>query len=229
MTENIPVGWAYLPVAFVLGGLHALEPGHGKVLASVFLISGKHTWKDAVVLGVVTTVTHTSFIAVLAAASLWAKDEMKGPFLQASQVGAAAVLVLVGLISIWRSARALRHGHAHEHGHSHATPAPGSSGLGSVIAVGISNGMLPCPGALAALLVAFSLGQASLGLATVLTYSLGLAVSLSLLGILVLEAGRRAQAWLPSDKATLWMPLISSILVTATGLWLLLRVPSLLS
>jgi len=226
MTESFPVGWAYLPVAFVLGGLHALEPGHGKVLASVFLISGKHTWKDAVVLGVVTTLTHTSFIALLAAGSLWAKDELKGPVLQGSQAAAAAVLVLVGLVSIWRAARDLRHGHAH-HGHSHAEPPAGEGGLWSVVAVGISNGLLPCPGALAALLVAFSLGQASLGLATVLTYSLGLAVALSLLGILVLEAGRRAQAWLPSDRAALWMPLVSSILVTATGLWLLIRVPSL--
>ena len=88
--------------------------------------------------------------------------------------------------------------------------------------MGLGNGVLPCPGALAALLVAVSLGQVALGLTTVLTYSLGLAVALAVMGIIVVEAGRRARAWLPSDRAMLWLPLASGLLVFGTGLWLAL-------
>ncbi len=90
-----------------------------------------------------------------------------------------------------------------------------------VAILGLSNGALPCPGALAALLVALSLGQVMLGLVTVLTYSLGLATALAVMGILVVEAGKRVRQWLPSDRAMLWLPLASGILVLATGLWLL--------
>ena len=87
--------------------------------------------------------------------------------------------------------------------------------------LGLSNGLLPCPGALAALLVAVSLGQLALGLVTVLTYSLGLATALAAMGIVVVEAGRRLRSWLPTDRAMLWLPLASGLLVLGTGLWLL--------
>jgi ABC-type nickel/cobalt efflux system permease component RcnA len=74
---------------------------------------------------------------------------------------------------------------------------------------------------LAALLVALSLGRPILGMVTVLTYSLGLALALAGMGILVVEASRRARTWLPSEQALLWLPVGSGILVFATGLALL--------
>ena len=86
--------------------------------------------------------------------------------------------------------------------------------------MGLSNGALPCPGALAALLVALSLGQVALGLVTVLTYSLGLACALTAMCVVVVEAGRRVRALLPSDRAMMWLPLASGVLVLGTGVWL---------
>lgn len=225
MTEAVPLGWLYLPVAFALGGLHALEPGHGKSLASAYLVSGKHTWKDAVVLGLATTVSHTAVVVLLAIASLSLKAFLApGQLEKAIGMVGSAILILVGAWTIVRSIRNLRHGHGHAHAHSHehADPARSGDSLWGVALIGLSNGVLPCPGALAALLVALSLGQVALGLVTVVSYSLGLAVALAVMGILVVEAGRRARSWLPSDQAMLWLPMASGALVMGTGIWLLI-------
>jgi ABC-type nickel/cobalt efflux system permease component RcnA len=221
-----PLGWIYLPVAFLLGALHALEPGHGKSLASAYLISGKHDWKDAMVLGVATTLSHTSVVILLALASLSLKDLVEGPKLERGiALFGGCLLAGLGVWTAGNSLRQLRHGHAHQHGHSHGHghAAPSRGGFWGVAIVGLSNGVLPCPGALAALLVALSLGQMALGLATVFSYSLGLASALVAMGILVVEAGKRVRAWLPSERAMLYFPLASGCLVFGTGVWILLK------
>lgn len=222
---RIPLGWAYLPVAFVLGGLHALEPGHGKSLASAYLVSGKHDWKDALVLGLATTLSHTAVVILLALASMGLRSYFSQETLEhwVALVGALALLG-VGAWVIFDSIGAIRHGHSHGHshghGHDHGDHHEEARGYWGIALVGISNGVLPCPGALAALLVAMSLGQVSLGLITVLIYSLGLALALTGIGIVAVEAGKRARSWLPSDAALLWLPLCSGILVFGTGIWL---------
>jgi ABC-type nickel/cobalt efflux system permease component RcnA len=234
MVGGLPLGWGYLPVALALGALHALEPGHGKSLASAYLVAGKHTWKDALVLGAATTVSHTAVVVLLALASLGLRSRMDPGRLE-QNIGLFGAWTLIGL-GAWVSARSirdLRHGHSHGHTHGHSRglghahdgghdSEDGSQGFWGVAIIGLGNGLLPCPGALAALLVALSLGQAALGLATVLTYSLGLALALATMGIVVVEAGRRARTWLPSDRGLLWLPLASGLLVSGTGVALLL-------
>jgi nickel/cobalt transporter (NicO) family protein len=229
MTDAVlPLAWYYLPVAFVLGAFHALEPGHGKSLASAYLVSGKHDWTDAVVLGLSTTFSHTAVVVLLALASLSLSQFLSRDQLNhgVAEVG-AIILVGVGARVMLRSVRDLRHGHLgghdHDHGHPHGNESShaGKKGLWAIALLGLSNGILPCPGALAALLVALSLGKVFLGMTTVLTYSLGLATALATMGILVVEAGRRVRSWLPSDRALLWLPLGSGLLVFSTGTWLL--------
>lgn len=232
MQDAIPLGWLYLPVAFVLGALHALEPGHGKSLASAYLVSGEHDWKDAVVLGVATTFSHTAVVVLLALGSLALERFVPKEVLEHGvTLAGACILVGMGAWVALRSLTNLRHGHSHashghdhDHGHGHhhgAHDGGKATSTWDIALLGIGNGVLPCPGALAALLVAISLGKASLGVVTVLTYSLGLASALALMGIIVVEAGRRVRSWLPSDGAMLWLPLISGILVMGTGLWLI--------
>ncbi len=229
----IPLGWAFLPVAFLLGALHALEPGHGKSLTSAYLVAGRHTWRDAAVLGLATTVSHTAVVVVLALGGLWLGSRLPASSVErgVGVLGALALVAVGGFVAA-RAVRDLRHGHSHGHGHPHGHghdhgpgAARGDAGgsLWALAALGLGNGVIPCPGALAALLVALSLGRPALGLTTVLVYSLGLAAALAAIGILVIEAGRRARAWLPSDRALLWLPLASGCLVLGTGVWLLVR------
>src|SRR3954470_6224144 len=94
--SGIPLGWLYLPVAFALGALHALEPGHGKSLASAYLVTGKHDWKDAIVLGLATTFSHTAVVILLAAGSLALKSYFSQNQLERA-ITAAGALLLMGV------------------------------------------------------------------------------------------------------------------------------------
>ena len=59
--------------------------------------------------------------------------------------------------------------------------------------MGASAGLLPCPSALVVLLAAIAQHQVALGLLMIVVFSLGLATTLSGLGIAVVSAGRLTQ------------------------------------
>ena len=62
-TANV---WLLLPVAIVLGGLHALEPGHSKSMMTAFIVAIHGTAAQAVLLALSATVGHTMVVWVLA-------------------------------------------------------------------------------------------------------------------------------------------------------------------
>jgi nickel/cobalt exporter len=55
-----------LGLAALVGAGHALTPGHGKTVVAAYLVGQRGTYWHAVVLGIVTTLTHTSAVIVLA-------------------------------------------------------------------------------------------------------------------------------------------------------------------
>src|SRR5881396_2406399 len=58
--------WLYFPSAILLGALHGLEPGHSKTMMAAFIVAIRGSVKQAVLLGVSATVSHTAIIWVLA-------------------------------------------------------------------------------------------------------------------------------------------------------------------
>jgi nickel/cobalt exporter len=79
------------------------------------------------------------------------------------------------------------HNHSHSGGHIHShVPPEGNVNLKSLIALGISGGLIPCPSALLLLLSSIALGQVGYGLILVLSFSLGLASVLTGLGLLLI-------------------------------------------
>ena len=75
-----------------------------------------------------------------------------------------------------------------QHGHDHAPPATLSGR--SLLAIGASAGIIPCPSALVVLLAAVAQHQIALGLLLIVAFSLGLAATLTALGVLVVRASR---------------------------------------
>ena len=66
----------YYLTATLLGGMHALEPGHGKTVVAAYLIGTKGKKIDAVILGLVVTLTHTFSVILLAIAAKVASTKM---------------------------------------------------------------------------------------------------------------------------------------------------------
>ena len=62
--------WLYLPIAVVLGALHALEPGQAKSLMAAYIVAIRGTTRQAVVLAVSAATGHTIIVWILAIAAL---------------------------------------------------------------------------------------------------------------------------------------------------------------
>jgi nickel/cobalt exporter len=112
------------------------------------------------------------------------------------------------------------HDHTHEHGthtHSHVPEEVSWSGL---VALGASGGLVPCESALVLLLSAIALRRVGLGLVLLVSFSLGLAIVLMGIGILVIYA----KNLLPESHRAggnpffRWMPVASAAVVLVLGL-----------
>ena len=225
-----------LLLAVVIGGLHALTPGHGKTIVAAYLVGSKGRVRDAVILGFIVTFTHSFSVILLALLALFASRYILPDQLIPWMTAGSGVLILVlGLFLLRQRLRnVLRHGtaapvhdpaaHDHEGGHSHGgshhTHAPAAAGvtLGSLVALGVSGGIVPCPDALAVLLIAVSLNRILLGLAVIIAFSLGLAAVLIAIGILMVKARPLVDRFAGRGRFTLvWLPLASAALIAALG------------
>ena len=197
-----------LAVAFGLGAVHAFSPGHGKTMVAAYLVGSRGTPKHAFILGAATTFTHTISVFALGFVTLFLSryilPEQLYPVLGAI---AGLTIVWIGIELLSKRVRGLRghthhdeHGHAHTHhddGHDHHhhhgpgghTHVPeGEVTLGSLIALGASGGLVPCPSGLVLLLMSISLGRVALGLVLLVAFSAGLAAVLIAIGLTVVYA-----------------------------------------
>src|SRR5690242_3165505 len=58
-------------VAFVLGAVHALSPGHGKTIVAAYLVGSHGTPRHAIFLGGMVTFTHTISVFLLGITTLF--------------------------------------------------------------------------------------------------------------------------------------------------------------
>jgi len=110
------------------------------------------------------------------------------------------------------------HGHHHEHGPHGHTHMPDEVSWSGLVALGASGGLVPCESALVLLLSAIALRRVGLGLVLLVSFSLGLAIVLMAIGVLVIYA----KNLLPESKRTnpffRWMPVASAAVVMVLGL-----------
>jgi nickel/cobalt exporter len=118
------------------------------------------------------------------------------------------------------------HAHPHSHDHDHAQAdhshlPPGAEGepvtWRSLLALGISGGLLPCPSALVVLLGAIALNRIGFGLILVLAFSLGLAGALTAIGMMFIYAGRLFNRFPAQGRIIRFLPVLSALFVSAIG------------
>jgi len=96
---------------------------------------------------------------------------------------ASGLLVVVVGAGVLRARARRRKAHAHHHHHH-----PEDLSARGILAMGASAGLIPCPSALVVLLGAVAQHQLALGLVMIVAFSLGLAATLTALGIAVVHA-----------------------------------------
>jgi nickel/cobalt exporter len=252
-------------VAFGLGAMHAMSPGHGKTIVAAYLVGSRGTLKHAGLLGFMVTFTHTFTVFLLGLGILFFQR-----FFDAGKIvpllGAVSgmSIVSVGLMLLYKRANALMEGAHHSHAHhshahhSHQPPArtriaelraaasgqpladhqhessfvhshdgsthshtiEGEITPGSLIALGISGGIVPCPSALILMLSAIALGHPGVGLILLIGFSTGLALVLMACGALAIYAKHLlpTSAGMVNEPLFRLLPVFSAVIVICLGL-----------
>lgn len=250
--------WLFIPSAILLGALHGLEPGHSKSMMAAFIIAINGTVRQAVLLGVAATLSHTAVVWLVALVGLtfgshWNAETTEPYF----QLLSAVIMAGVALWMIFRLRRAANprndhhthphdhhhhddhghdhhHGHHHDHRHGHDEVAPdafdahaaahaaaiqrqfsgGKATDTQVILFGLTGGLLPCPAAITVLLLCLQIKAVTLGLGLVLCFSIGLAMTLVLSGVIAALSLRHAhRRWPDLLRLTRYAPYVSCALI----------------
>ena len=203
---------------------------------AAYLVGARGTFKHAIFLGGMVTFTHTISVFFLGFVTLFLSQyvlpEKIYPVLGAIS---GLSIVWIGGMLLFKRARRLRghadhdhshdhsHGHDHDHSHgphTHSHVPEGEVTMGSLIALGASGGLVPCPSALVLLLSSIALGRLALGLLLLVSFSAGLAVVLMAVGVAVLYA----KHLLPDSEKTAQhpafrlIPVFSAAVIMCLGL-----------
>ena len=215
------------------GALHALSPGHGKAMVAAYLVGTRGGPREAVALGATVTVTHTLGVFALGAVTLalsqYILPEDLYPWLTLVS-GLLVVAVGAGVLRArWRDARrpaaphSHHHHHDHDHDHHHHHHHPPEGGWKGVIGMGASAGLIPCPSALVVLLGAISQHQVALGMLLIVAFSLGLAATLTGLGLAVVYARRLTSRVDVTGNLARALPALSAVVIVLVGCVLTLQ------
>jgi ABC-type nickel/cobalt efflux system permease component RcnA len=201
---------------------HALSPGHGKTIVAAYLVGQRGTPLHAAALGLIVTVTHTIGVFALGLITLALSQlivpEQLYPWLN---LVSGLLVVAIGAAvfrSRYRHQRAHSQGHHHHHHHHHGAP-----GRRSLVAVGISGGLLPCPSALVVLLAAISLHRVAFGMLLIVAFSAGLALSITGIGLVAVFAKRLFRRASFEGRLVRLLPAASALVILAAGLAMTVR------
>lgn len=208
-----------LLVAAFWGAAHALTPGHGKALVAGYLVGTRGRPRHAFALGATVTVTHTAGVFGLGLVTLGLSTvvvpEQVYPWLT---LVSGLLVVGVGAGVLLRRARHARGHHGHHGAHHHHDHHGDDIGVRGILGIGAAAGLLPCPSALVVLLSAIALHRLAFGLALIVAFSVGLAATITSIGLAAVLARRafgRARLDGPLIRA---LPALSAAVIVAVGL-----------
>jgi nickel/cobalt exporter len=211
---------ASLAAALFWGAAHALSPGHGKTIVTAYLVGQRGTPRHAALLGLIVTITHTIGVFALGLVTL-ALSQLIVPDRLYPWLNLVSGLLVVGIGAAVLRARLRRRGHGHHHHHHHdSSPAPS---FRSLLAVGVSGGILPCPSALVVLLAAISLHRVAFGLVLILAFSAGLALSITGIGLVAVTARKAFRRLSFEGPLVRLLPAASALVILAAGLAMTVR------
>jgi ABC-type nickel/cobalt efflux system permease component RcnA len=226
---------AALGIAFILGAAHALTPGHGKTIVAAYLVGSRGTLKHAAFLGAMVTFTHTVSVFLLGLATMFLfQYVVPQNVIQVLGAISGLSIVAIGAWMLYKRVRASHPPHHHHHHHEHDdhhhhdhphgpdghTHLPDEVSWSGLVALGASGGLVPCESALVLLLSAIALRRAGLGLVLLVSFSLGLAVVLMGIGVLVIYAKHLLPESTKTQRGPFfrWIPVASAAVVLAVGL-----------
>ena len=137
---------------FLLGCLHALEPGHGKTFLLAYTIGGKLDFQKILLLTASLLVSHFVVLSIIAIIFNLIISEIASTFLhEFSHWLAPGIVISFGTYILAKAIYKSKHVHSDDCGHEHGKFT--DSTIGNPITVGFLTGMLPCASSLAVVMM----------------------------------------------------------------------------
>lgn len=200
-----------LVLSFAYGVLHAVGPGHGKMVVASYVVARRARWFRSVgfasLISLVQGISAVVVVGALGLALRWAQHDV----LAETTIVEIISYALIGIIGLWMLYLALtnRGGCADRH-HEHRLDA---HRRGAAL-LAVAAGTTPCASAIIVLLFALANSVFALGIAAALTMSIGMAITVSLIGLLTV-AGRHGAERFAAANSAAWMLYLERILQIA--------------
>ena len=137
---------------FMLGCLHALEPGHGKTFLLAYTVGGKLDLRKIMLLTASLIFSHFIILCIIAIIFNLIMTEIASAFLHDfSHWLAPGIVITFGSYILIQGIYKTMHTHTDDCGHEHGKF--NVSTIGNPITVGILTGMLPCASSLAVVMI----------------------------------------------------------------------------
>ncbi|WP_044416154.1 nickel/cobalt transporter [Halarcobacter anaerophilus] len=169
-----------LAVSFIYGLIHALGPGHGKmVIASYFLVRGAKT-KEAFKAGFLTSIIHTvSALIITFTLYLFFQSTITKYFSEINTNMYKVSAIFIISIALYLLYEIYKDRNIEEKEQR--------VGNKSLLAITMSIGIVPCPGVMSIVLFSLILGYIKLGILSAVVMSIGMGITISLAAILTTQ------------------------------------------
>jgi len=177
-------------ISLVYGMFHAAGPGHGKTIVSSFFLANDARLRHSFMIGYLIAGVHAlAALAVVLILYYVIRGLFSTGIEQADhyiQLATFAVIAVLGAFMLVGRIRGTGHHHAR------ARDGGGDLTLRSLFSIAVPAGVIPCPGAVAVILFALSLHMLGVSVLAVVAISLGMGITISVTGALVILAKRGA-------------------------------------
>jgi ABC-type nickel/cobalt efflux system permease component RcnA len=209
-----------LALAFGFGFVHALGPGHGKVVIAASGASRSIRIRHAVTIGGVVAAMHCATSIGLGLIAIGASEVLSSEetYSILRLVSAVAVLVIGAILLVVRLRQRATIGDNHDHQRArNRSTASNRDAVDRVSlgAIAASGGLVPSPSAVVVMLGAVAAGRIPIGVALVIVFSLGLASALVMIGVMSVYAG--GLAYRLQFRAARWLPIASAVVILVVG------------
>jgi nickel/cobalt exporter len=228
--------------SFLYGVLHAVGPGHGKVVVTSYLLTRRARFFHALGMSAmvaatqaVTAVTLTGILAALFGATGKTVLDRAASI----EVAGYAAITVLGLWMAWSVIRpgsrrecgcGLPHHHHKHHHDEHCRHATERNRLAEILTTSCLAGLRPCSGAILVLLFTLANGIFTVGIAAVIAMGIGVAITVAAVSIGAFGINRAVAATGAGRSGTIWMGRIAAfsgaMLIAAFGASALIAIAS---